>query len=70
MPHTPAALLQGEYVPYEGFSDRAIPVEDWTGLEASRFQDSRHMKVVKVVSHTHWPLLPSPPRNIPGTHFC
>jgi len=27
IPRTPAALLQGEYVPYEQLQDRAIPVE-------------------------------------------
>jgi len=34
------------------------------------YQISRHLahEGVKVVSLTHWPLLP--PVNIPGTHFC
>ena len=34
-------------------------------VEAPRFQDSRHMRVV---SRKHRP--PLPPVNIPGTHFC
>jgi len=37
-------------------------------VEAPRFQDSRHMKVVRLsalsTGHLH------PPGNIPGTHFC
>ena len=36
-------------------------------VEAPRFQDSRHVKVV-AVSPTHRPLLPQ--EDNPGTHFC
>jgi hypothetical protein len=36
-------------------------------VEAPRFQDSRHMKVVKFVSPTHRP--PLLPGSIGGTHF-
>jgi hypothetical protein len=38
-------------------------------MEAPRFQESAH-EDGKVVSPTHWPSLPPPPGNIPGTHFC
>ena len=41
--------------------------EDFQEVEAHRFQDNPHLKVVKVVSPTHWP--PLPPGKIPGTHF-
>ena len=36
--------------------------------EAPRFQDSRHMKVVRLSALRTSCLYP--PRNIPGTHFC
>jgi len=38
------------------------------GVEAPRFQDSRHMRVVRssVLCTGHF----YPPGNIPGTHFC
>ena len=35
-------------------------------VEAPRFQDNRHMKVVRLVTTTHRP--PLPPGSIPGTH--
>ena len=38
-------------------------------VEASRFQDNRHMKIVNLSAPMHWPPLPHP-GNIPGTHFC
>ena len=37
-------------------------------VEASRFQDSRHMKVVRLSALRTGRLYP--PGNIPGTHFC
>ena len=37
-------------------------------VEAPRFQDSRHMKVVRLASQRTGRLYP--PGNIPGTHFC
>ena len=50
----------------------AVTLQAWSGPEGSRklrFPD--YMKTVqdegKVVSLTHWPLLP--PGNVPGTHF-
>ena len=39
-------------------------------VEAPRFQDSRHMKVVRLSALHTGRLYPPPPRNIPGTHFC
>jgi hypothetical protein len=36
-------------------------------VEAPRFQDSRH---IKVISPTHRSSLSPPPGNIPDTHFC
>ena len=36
-------------------------------VKAPRFQDNRHMNVVRL-SPTH--RTPLPPGNIPGTHFC
>jgi len=38
------------------------------GVEAPRFQDSRHMKVVRLSALSTSRLYP--PENIPGTHFC
>jgi len=53
---------------------KANPLQACTGpegfqeLEAPRFQDNRHMKVVRLsalgIGHLY------PPGNIPGTHFC
>jgi hypothetical protein len=37
-------------------------------VEARRFQDSRHMKVVRLSAIRTGRLYP--PENIPGTHFC
>jgi hypothetical protein len=52
---------------------KAIPLQAWAGpesfqeVEAPRFQDSRHMKVVRLsvlrTDHLY------PPGNIPGTYF-
>jgi len=53
---------------------KAVPLQAWTGptvfqeVEASRFQDTRHVKVVRLsVLRTGRLYIP---RNIPGTHFC
>jgi len=37
-------------------------------IEAPKFQDSRHMKVVRLSALHTGPLHPA--GNIPGTHFC
>jgi hypothetical protein len=55
---------------YEG---KAIPLQAWTDPEDSRRLTFPDFKTIgteggKVVSPTH--LLPLPPGNIPGTHFC
>ena len=57
---------------YKG-KGKAVPLQAWSGPEGSsklRFPD--FMTVAqdggKVVSLTH--LLPLPPGNTPGTHFC
>jgi hypothetical protein len=42
--------------------------KDFQEYEALKFQDNRHMKVVKL-SILHTGRL-YPPGNIPGTHFC
>ena len=53
---------------------KAIPVRGWTGpegarrFEARRFQDSRHMKVVKLSALRTGRL--HPPENIPGVQLC
>jgi hypothetical protein len=50
---------------------KAIPLQAWTGhqeAEAPRFQDSRHMKVVRLSALRAGRLYH--PGNIPGTHFC
>ena len=53
---------------------KAFSLQAWTGptgfqeVEASRFQDSRHMKVVKLSALRTGHLYT--PGNIPGTHFC
>jgi len=53
---------------------KAIPLQAWTGpegfkeVEAPRFQDNRHMKVVRLPAlRTGRLYLPG---NIPGTYFC
>jgi len=52
---------------------KAIPLQVYRPwgfqvVEALRFQDSRHMKVVRLLAmHTGRVY---PPENIPGTHFC
>ena len=46
---------------------KAIPLQDWTGPEAPRFQDSRQYEGGKV---SPWHRPPLPPGNTPGTHFC
>ena len=52
---------------------KTIPVQAWTGPEGTRrlrfpdFQDSRHMKVVRLSALRTGRLYS---RNIPGTHFC
>jgi hypothetical protein len=56
---------------------KAIPLQAWTRLdkrlgfqevEAPRFLDDRHMKVVKLTALRTDRIYP--PENIPGTHFC
>ena len=53
---------------------KAIPLQVWTGpwgfqeVEAPRFQDNRHMKLVRLSALSTGCLYPQ--RNIPGTHFC
>jgi hypothetical protein len=53
---------------------KAVTLQAWTGptefqeIEASRFQDSRHIKVVRLSAVRTGRLCT--PRNIPGTHFC
>ena len=37
-------------------------------VEVSRFQDSRHMNVIRLSALSNGP--PLPPSNIPSTHFC
>jgi len=40
-------------------------------VEGPRFQDSRHMKMVKLSALRPGRLFPPPPtEKIPGTHFC
>jgi len=52
----------------------AIPLQAWTGawgssrLRLAEFIDSRHMKVVRIVSLQYRPALP--PEYILGIHFC
>jgi hypothetical protein len=46
----------------------SIPLQAWTGPEAPRFQNNRHMKVVRLSALRIGRLYP--PGNIPGTHFC
>jgi len=51
----------------------AVPLQTWSGPEGSRklrFPDfmTTAQDGGKVVSLTHWPLLP--PGNAPGAHFC
>jgi hypothetical protein len=50
--------------PYTGL-DRPVGFQ---GVEVPRFQDSRHMKVVRLSALRTGRLYP--PGNIPGTHFC
>jgi hypothetical protein len=51
--------------------NKAIPLQDrprgFQEVEAPRFQDIRHMKVVRSSLHTGRLY---PPGNILGTHFC
>ena len=53
---------------------KVIPLSAWIGREGSRgfeapiFQDSRHMKVVRLSALRTGRC--NPPGNIPGTHFC
>ena len=53
---------------------KAIPLQASTGperfqeVEAPRFQDNRHMKVVRLSALCTGRLYP--PGNIPGIHFC
>jgi hypothetical protein len=45
--------------------DRACGFQE---VESPRFQDNRHMKVVRLSALHNGHLCP--PENIPGTHFC
>jgi len=53
---------------------KAIPLQAWTGpegcrrLRLPRFQDNRHMKVVRLSAIRTGRLYPS--GNTPGSHFC
>ena len=52
---------------------KANPSQAWAGPEVSsrlspRFQDNRHMKLVRLLALRTGRLYP--PGNIPGTHFC
>jgi hypothetical protein len=55
---------------------KAIPLQAWTGpeglqeVEAPRFQDNRHMKVVRLSALRPGCFYPPPPENISGTYFC
>ena len=56
---------------YEGKSNPTTGLERPRGFqedEAPRFQDNRHMKVVRLSALRTGRLYP--PGNIPGTHFC
>ena len=57
-------LSKGKAIPFTGL-DRPWVFQE---VEAPRFQDNQHMKVVRL-SALHTDRL-YPPRNIPGTHFC
>jgi len=45
--------------------DRSLGFQE---VEAPRFQDNRHMKVVRLPALRTGHIYPQ--RNIPGTHFC
>jgi hypothetical protein len=47
---------------------KAVPLQARTGPEGFRFQDNRHMKMVRLSALCTGSLYP--PGNIPGTHFC
>ena len=53
-------------------TDTTKPVQAWTGsqdeFEAPRFQNNRHMNVVRLSALRFGCLYP--PGNISGTHFC
>jgi len=52
----------------QGVSYLNILAKGFQEVEAPRFQDSRHMKVVRLSGLRIGRLYP--PGNIPGTHFC
>ena len=59
---------------FKGNPVKAIPLQAWKGpwgfqeTEVPKFQDNRHMKVVRLSAlRTDRLYLPG---NIPGTHFC
>ena len=66
-------ICHGQMTQLQGFlriKGKAIPLQAWTGpvfqeVEAPRFHNNRHMKVV---SPRHQP--PLAPRNNPGIQFC
>jgi hypothetical protein len=68
-------MINSKYITPKIISkDKAAPVQTWTGplgfqeVEAPRFLDSRHMKVVRLSAVSTGRVYP--PGNIPGTHFC
>ena len=65
--------ISNRFFIFNNFSDKAVPLQAWTGPEDSRklrFPDfvTTAQDGGKVVSLTHQP--PLPPGNTPGTHFC
>jgi hypothetical protein len=67
--------LQTKYLihVYDHGKGKVLQLQTWTGPEGSRRLRLQDFKTIgtwggKVVRPTHRP--PSPPRNIPGTHFC
>jgi hypothetical protein len=72
--HSNQALKSGIFIFLHPFvsnikgKGKAIPTQAWTGPQGSG--RLRLPEGGKVVSPTHWPPLPLPPGNIPGTHFC
>jgi hypothetical protein len=67
-------LIALDYVVFTVITKKSNPIADldrpwgFQEVEAPRFQDSRHMKVVRLSALCTGRLYP--PGNIPGTHFC
>jgi hypothetical protein len=66
--HRVVAILNSQYVKDGKGKGKAVPLQVWTGPEAPRFQDNRHLKVVRLSALGTGRVYP--PGNIPGTHFC